>query len=300
MSKNNEILDSLEKLQAKSLNREYQKTLNAIQKEALRLFDEGKLTRKNLNDFIKKNQIDVSIFKTRLVEAFMYSAMHLSDNRDNNAKQKKEFSPMRALKYAYTADIVANKIHVYSQKITKGSKGKTLRGKDKSLYLKTAFYVDKNANLMKRISKDFEKGMKRINQRITTSLSKDIFNNLDRLNKKIGLTFDDVSSAMHSKYGKGAKFRTERILRTEVHAMNQFTENVLAISNAYKFKTWRNRPNLSKSGVSRDFHVANRVKKVAIDKPFIVKGEKLMYPGDLNSSVWNRVNCNCESEYTNT
>ena len=32
---------------------------------------------------------------------------------------------------------------------------------------------------------------------------------------------------------------------------------------------------------------------VDIDKPFIVGGEELMYPGDESGSAWNTINCRC-------
>ena len=51
----------------------------------------------------------------------------------------------------------------------------------------------------------------------------------------------------------------------------------------------------------RTGHHAREVKAVAIDKPFIVNGQQLMYPGDRSrgASASNTVNCRCGSFYTN-
>ena len=44
---------------------------------------------------------------------------------------------------------------------------------------------------------------------------------------------------------------------------------------------------------TRPEHTAADGQEVDMDKPFIVAGEELMYPGDESGSAWNTINCRC-------
>jgi SPP1 gp7 family putative phage head morphogenesis protein len=46
-------------------------------------------------------------------------------------------------------------------------------------------------------------------------------------------------------------------------------------------------------GRTRPEHAGADGQIVDIDKPFIVGGEELMYPGDESGSAWNTINCRC-------
>jgi SPP1 gp7 family putative phage head morphogenesis protein len=46
-------------------------------------------------------------------------------------------------------------------------------------------------------------------------------------------------------------------------------------------------------GRTRPEHATADGQIVDIDKPFIVGGEELMYPGDESGSAWNTINCRC-------
>lgn len=49
----------------------------------------------------------------------------------------------------------------------------------------------------------------------------------------------------------------------------------------------------------RDAHVAADFQEVPINQPFIVGGEKLMFPRDqsMGASIWNWINCRCSASY---
>lgn len=67
----------------------------------------------------------------------------------------------------------------------------------------------------------------------------------------------------------------------------------LAAKQLLSFKTWVTRMD----NKVRDPHAMALFQEVRADKPFIVGGENLMYPGDssLGASVWNLAHCRCVS-----
>lgn len=62
------------------------------------------------------------------------------------------------------------------------------------------------------------------------------------------------------------------------------------------YKIWITNPHLSKTGV-RDIHKPMDGVKVPVKEPWIVDGEKLMYPGDMSASVGNWINCVCSKNF---
>lgn len=48
---------------------------------------------------------------------------------------------------------------------------------------------------------------------------------------------------------------------------------------------------------TRDAHAAANGQIVEIDKPFLVGGENLMYPGDASGSIGNIINCRCTTKF---
>ena len=47
----------------------------------------------------------------------------------------------------------------------------------------------------------------------------------------------------------------------------------------------------------RDAHARAEGQEAKVDEPFYVGGERLMYPGDINGSASNIINCRCHIEY---
>jgi len=85
-------------------------------------------------------------------------------------------------------------------------------------------------------------------------------------------------------------YRAERIARTETHtaAVGGMTEAMETTGLTYT-KEWA----AARDARTRDSHIAADGQEVAQDKPFIVDGEELMYPGDANGSAGNIINCRC-------
>ena len=85
-----------------------------------------------------------------------------------------------------------------------------------------------------------------------------------------------------------------RITRTETtRAMNE--ANQRAMEKAVKIIPIQKRWDAVLDGKTRRAHRRADGQVVDVDKPFIVDGEKLMYPGDPNGSPENVINCRCVS-----
>ena len=99
---------------------------------------------------------------------------------------------------------------------------------------------------------------------------------------------------IESKWHEMKYYRTERIVRTEVSRASGFGswEGMKSVSED-QLKVWIS----SFSSDSRDSHIAADGQKVDIMEPFIVNGERLMYPGDPAGSASNTINCLCSVYY---
>jgi len=99
---------------------------------------------------------------------------------------------------------------------------------------------------------------------------------------------------IESKWHEMKYYRTERIVRTEVGRASGFGswEGMKSVSED-QTKVWIS----SFSSDSRDSHIAADGQKVDIMEPFIVNGERLMYPGDPAGSASNTINCLCDIYY---
>lgn len=86
-------------------------------------------------------------------------------------------------------------------------------------------------------------------------------------------------------------YRTELIARTEINrSSNSSSQEIFKTFGAPR-KEWLT----AIDGRERPEHAAANGQVVAIDAPFIVGGEQLMYPGDPAASIGNSANCRCAS-----
>lgn len=88
-----------------------------------------------------------------------------------------------------------------------------------------------------------------------------------------------------------------RIARTETtRVMNSATQNVCAQGVEMGLNMWK-RWYATQDARCRQEHLDADQQEVPEDKPFIVGGEELMFPGDEShgASAWNIINCRCRS-----
>jgi uncharacterized protein with gpF-like domain len=110
-----------------------------------------------------------------------------------------------------------------------------------------------------------------------------------------GLGMYEAARMIEKEVGKAwadqTFYRAERIARTETATAANYATQVGAEATGRKDlrKIWKT----SIDGRERDAHRAANRQQVAIDKPFTVGGESLMYPNDPNGSAGTVINCRC-------
>lgn len=88
---------------------------------------------------------------------------------------------------------------------------------------------------------------------------------------------------------------TIRIARTETTRIENSARQAVGDEGKKRgFNMWK-RWVATDDGRTRDEHLAADGQEVPNDEPFIVGGEKMMYPGDISygASAWNTINCRC-------
>jgi uncharacterized protein with gpF-like domain len=112
------------------------------------------------------------------------------------------------------------------------------------------------------------------------------------------LSIAEASKMLRTEFNSLSRTRATRIARTEtIGASNRSsitTVKQLADENDIQFKKiW-----LATGGTrTRPEHSAASGQKVELDEKFIVWGEELEYPGDINGSGKNIINCRCTTIY---
>lgn len=107
---------------------------------------------------------------------------------------------------------------------------------------------------------------------------------------KEGKSLGKTADSLKTEFKDMTESQLTRISRTETQSTyNQSKFETMMQSEAVTGKRWKSS---GRSNMRRAHKKANG-QTVAVDKPFLVDGEKLMYPGDPDGSVENIVNCAC-------
>lgn len=105
-----------------------------------------------------------------------------------------------------------------------------------------------------------------------------------------------IAAMIHASIRDSAPARAQNIARTETHsAANLGSLEAAEEINPGAYKIWIATPD----NRTRDQHRAAHNQRVKITEPFIVGGERLMYPGhwSLGASGWNIYGCRCAMRY---
>ena len=109
-------------------------------------------------------------------------------------------------------------------------------------------------------------------------------------------TRQGIAAMISASVRESAPGRAQNIARTETHsAANLGSLEAAEEINPTAYKIWIATPD----NRTRDQHRAAHNQKVKITEPFIVGGERLMYPGhwSLGGSGWNIYGCRCAMRY---
>lgn len=111
----------------------------------------------------------------------------------------------------------------------------------------------------------------------------------------------DIDKIVSRYQSRLLQLRGETIARTEAGAALNFgrqthAENIAAETGAEVWKRWESGPD---DGRQRESHTAANGEQVRSDKPFIVGGFELMYPGDYSqgADAGEVINCRCSVSY---
>ena len=105
-----------------------------------------------------------------------------------------------------------------------------------------------------------------------------------------------AGAALIRKFRRWSLVRGMRVARTETHAAANTASNALAAERGMQWKMWSaaNQP-----GRTRPSHAAASGQVRKINKPFLVGGALLRFPGDPNAPVREIVNCRCVCVFRN-
>jgi SPP1 gp7 family putative phage head morphogenesis protein len=147
----------------------------------------------------------------------------------------------------------------------------------------TAKILRNEVSPFRQLAIDSALNRKAIEQTLTRSLLSGIM---------LGESTQKLTKRIQEQYN-GNRAQAARIARTEAsrieNAAKQDAFDVGEKKGLKIEKTWI----ATKDPRTRDTHKEADGQTVSNDKPFIVGGEKLMYPGDEAGSAWNVINCRC-------
>lgn len=114
------------------------------------------------------------------------------------------------------------------------------------------------------------------------------------IGRREGMAQSEISKMINGKAASIGRARGAVIARTESHSAGNFGAISAAKDSGLPMqKEW-----ISAQGErTREDHAAVDGQIRALDAPFDVGGEKLMYPGDMAGSAHNVINCRCAQGY---
>lgn len=114
--------------------------------------------------------------------------------------------------------------------------------------------------------------------------------------RRDGLTVDEIAAALRkATRSKAVRARARMIAQTELHQASERAAIIAAKKSGLRLvKTWAS----MEDERVRPAHARADGQTVAIDKPFLVGGERLQFPGDPAGSASNVINCRCTAVYS--
>ena len=108
-----------------------------------------------------------------------------------------------------------------------------------------------------------------------------------------GETTEQLAGRVKGVFNNLQNFEARRIAMTETSAAYGFSRHEAMADAGIEFKGWLSShgPNVREAHAQAEADYADS--PIAIDEPFIVDGEELMYPGDESGSPGNVINCHC-------
>lgn len=150
-------------------------------------------------------------------------------------------------------------------------------------------YAEKNNKLINKVNVKAQRQINFINGQIKSDLSKRMFNQLQDYRKQ-GLNKNEILDKFKSQYEDNVS-RAKRIVRTEMHAINEIAKVERSKSRGYTHKQWRTQGDDRVRDTA--WHDIIDGVKIPIDRQFEAIGLSADAPADLSLPLEERINCRC-------
>lgn len=290
---------AIEERLSRYLYRKYNAPLNDIQGTLLNKLEQNEtITKEDVREVQKNTEFPIDSFAVTVMSSFvvMQIISIIENGRSIAPKEKKNASPILELMKIVPpnrpnelVDKVVNFSVRYVNNVTTNDK---LTDRDRSIAENINEFLDARKKIIAPTTNQFKKDMRIINNKITTNLSRQIFQDYQNLRKR-QYSFDDLKAELNTRFSN-AKVRTERILRTEIHAQNELVAQTTAQFNGYSYKKW-----IPEDREFREtpFHKSVANKTIGINEKYEYYGMSAMYPGDTSLPPGERINCRCRLQY---
>lgn len=165
----------------------------------------------------------------------------------------------------------------------------TYRSAEKQLLENRQVALTKSPLTTEKLTNLLENRTFNASQKTMDRITGDVFGTIKKTISE-GKSYENTTKELMPEFRNMAKYEVQRISRTETHStMNQSKQDTFMAAPNVRGKKWLSSglPNM------RPAHEEADGQTVAVDEPFIVDGEALMYPGDPDGSAENIINCAC-------
>jgi len=145
-----------------------------------------------------------------------------------------------------------------------------------------------------QFDENVEKMVMRRGQRFATRINSTTYDDLrvaliDKMLEK-GLNEREMATTINGIMGMERRSRPETIARTELFSAINESHQLTLQDNGIKKKEW----SAAFDERTREAHAIANGQITKTNEPFLVGGERLMYPGDPSGSAGNVINCRCQ------
>jgi hypothetical protein len=155
-------------------------------------------------------------------------------------------------------------------------------------------YANKNDALIKKVDVKAQRQIAFVNSQIKSDLSKQMLRQFNDYQKQ-GLNKQEILDKFKVQF-KDNVARAKRIVRTEMHLINETAKVERSKSRGYTHKQWRTQGDDRVRSTA--WHDVIDGVKVEIDKSFEAIGLSADSPGDLSLPIEERINCRCYLVFT--
>lgn len=273
----------------------------------------GDKTPKERREAIKETAIRTSNFKRYAYVALALSGItNIIENQRIPNEDKKHFMPLVGVLAMYgvnNVELVTRKTELMVSKVL--GLDVELNKRDKVVLKQYQKYFTVNRDIVKKTIEDAEKHINRINKQIKSNLTKDVQQQIKgqlklRVTEVVDgkevtrpKTFQEIRADLRAKYDEQVGWRIERVVKTEVHRLQEQAKQVQHLALGYTHKKW----NTQQDTKVRDTHEAMHGEIVKIDNKFRLPSDKncqggwAMFPGDPSLPACQSINCRCFLTY---